>query len=438
MSINEKTLIFYPRSYNKRGQDHLHSVQGITQDGRDVNVKLRLSDELKKEYGDQAPSISEFSRTDLKAKMPCVASEDNGPKLGDKAEGIILFKNVVEEKEGVYIAEDARVVKISAEDAHPIIGMGRIDIHKDVYDVIEARKRLAEASESGDVEKVKELKKIINDPFNYAYRAHLYKYDDSQVLSDLDQVKKSIADSIDKNTKNGIIGGVLVKGYDQSGRVKESSVFEYFTKFHSVRQEYLSGYETVQAMLNEHDDVFDDLGADIDKVMIMPIVRYNCGAKGNRAYAQRYSKLVDLFYNSDYKPLLSEVVITVKYIQEGESTLLSKVHTLNPIKGKLSAFDNIGGFKDILDDQDDVIIINGSLTTTDFGIQKKEDFVFNTVQKENFKVDSELAMGAITSTDTNECDEQSEDLVVEDVQEELDVTAGATGMLAFLQKRNKV
>lgn len=79
-------IVFYPRKYNKRGEEALHSVQGVDSAGNEINVKLRISSALMSHEG--CPSIAEFSRTDRKAKMACSASPENSPENPD---GILLF-----------------------------------------------------------------------------------------------------------------------------------------------------------------------------------------------------------------------------------------------------------------------------------------------------------------------------------------------------------
>jgi len=450
------TLILYPRSYNKRGQENLHSVQGITLDGRDVNVKLRLSDEKREEYNQSektTPSISEFSKTDLMAKMACIASDNNGPKLGDKCEGMLFFRDVFEEKSGVFIAGDARVIRVNSYEAMPIIGVGRMEIEKNTYEVLNARDKLSKLSEESKEER-EHLLGIINNPYNYHYRSIIYQHEDSFIFKDGVGFQEAFASLIDKSTKNGCIGGVLLKAYNQDGKVVDRYTREYFSLYHAGKGTYQTGYEMIKHIEPELSPLLKKLGEEVQSLMIMPILKYQSGARGNKAYAVRYEKLIANFYDKD-TPVVTDVVVTIKYVQEGESALLSKVHVMTERKGGISELSSDGTFRDVTDLNEEVISIHSKIIFTPYGIVKKpnvfivEDFVSEKVVATNplgealipeVLVLSDIPEAKLSFDEVQEITKVSEEaLIGVNKSEGKNSTAvkKATGMAAFMNKKRK-
>jgi hypothetical protein len=451
-----QTLILYPRSYNKRGQENLHSVQGITLDGRDVNVKLRLSDEKREEYNQSektAPSIAEFSKTDLMAKMACIALDNNGPELGSKCEGMLFFRDVFEEKVGVFIAGDARVIRVNSYEAMPIIGVGRMEIEKNTYDVLNAKEKLSKLSEGQEDERA-QLLETIESPYNYHYRSIIYHHEDSSIFKDEVTFREVFANFIDKNTKNGGIGGVLLKAYNQDGKVIDRYTREYFSLYHAGKGTYQTGYEMVKHVDHELSPLLNKLGDDVQSVMIMPVLKYLSGARGNKVYADRYEKLVANFYHEGV-PVITDVVVTIKYIQEGESALLSKVHVMTDRKASVSELSNDGTFRDVTDSNKEVISIHGDMRFTPYGIVKKanefivddvasnEPDITDIVIKEVMPTEDEMVLSDIPEPKLK-VKEATEVVILPETplielseSEEKPVTAPkkATGMAAFMKNK---
>lgn len=138
-------LIVYPRRYNLRGKAELHSVFGVTPEGLEVNVKLRVPKEyLKEEAGWTIPRVGEFARTDIKAKMPCIATEANGP--GPQREGMLIFSAVQPDDTVAngYVAGWASVLAESANSPEPIVGWGRMEIERNTRAVQEKLAEIAQ------------------------------------------------------------------------------------------------------------------------------------------------------------------------------------------------------------------------------------------------------------------------------------------------------
>lgn len=149
MSSESKIIILYPRTYNQRGVESLHSVEGLTHDGRLVNIKLRVQGNVR--MAEATPSISRFAKRDIReSKLSCLASEDNGP---NNPSGILVFTDCEEDTNNrksvvSYISRWAQILR-SGHNAGaygssgdlPFIGLGRLFIDKETKKI----KRLVRA-----------------------------------------------------------------------------------------------------------------------------------------------------------------------------------------------------------------------------------------------------------------------------------------------------
>ncbi len=130
-ALSDDTIVLYPRTYNKRGEERLHSVQGLALDGNEVNIKLRIDESMQGK--DSTPSIAEFSREDVKAKNPCLATPGNGPNA---REGVLLFTGCEpdgENKKGLptFTARWGYVLASHSDAPEPVFGLGRVAIATD-------------------------------------------------------------------------------------------------------------------------------------------------------------------------------------------------------------------------------------------------------------------------------------------------------------------
>ncbi|MFK4132139.1 hypothetical protein ACI2KR_07550 [Pseudomonas luteola] len=323
----KKKIILYPRYYNKRGDSSLHSVQGVDQNGKVINVKLRVHEAAKSfEF---CPSISEFSRTDRKAKMVCEATPTNGP---DDRSGVLLFTGCSEDSnstdENSWIARWAYVLAEDSESPDPIFGIGRVDIRKSTSEVNLAKRRLRELESRGETasEEYAHYRLETQNPENFHFPVVVYQYDLSiSVTSDeTEAIAMSVSKSIEANTFNGFTGGVLLRFIDLDGSLIDA--VEVYAKYVVHGKRYQNGDEVGFHVLSEYGDILSMSR----QIQIVPLLRINSGAVGNQHYSdiKRYKELVGQFYENDVIPLVTPIVVTLYHNKQSNLNLLSRVFSL--------------------------------------------------------------------------------------------------------------
>ena len=355
--VKGQYMVLYPRSYNKRGQEHLHSAQGVTSEGEVANVKLRIDDATRLAQGDMVATIAELSRTDRKAKMACIHSEDNGP---DKREGVLLFENVKpDSKPGNFISSNAYVLAEHSEKVSPVIGLGRMDIKKDTQNVkkaqISLRTELARPKDMQNAKRIEQLEADVANPINFNYRAIIYQFESAILIIDPDPNKllELMAKAIDDNTRSGITGGVLIKPLDQENRVIENLCHEHFTMFDIKATAYQSGVEATGVYLRT---VGKKLwSSDMKKLLIIPLSRYNCGPLGNKDCGKNYDQIMAQFFEDDI-PLVSRVALSLSYFADRDNTLLYKLFPISPSLGRSERLSSSGRMTDLFQGEKGEII----------------------------------------------------------------------------------
>lgn len=325
------SIILYPRSYNKRGHHSLHSVQGVTPDGREVNVKLRLDERhLGQEY---APSIAEFAREDRKATRACIASSDNGP---DNREGILLFTQAIPDSKSnnpqdTYIAKWASVLAEDSESPEPYFGFARMQISKNSAAVMKLRAKLKEAVDRGDSPSdIMALESRLQDTRNYSYPAIFYypELGASHEDGDKEEVFRSIAESVSKYSRNNLLGGCLLRWTDSDQRVDPDSYREVFPRFDSNKNAFETPTKFAQRVLRDFGNrLVKSQGGSIE---IIPLIRINTGQATSAHYGQqnRYKSIERLYYDDEGFPLLCRASAKVTYYEHNGRTYLSRLYAL--------------------------------------------------------------------------------------------------------------
>lgn len=327
---NGINIILYPRSYNLRG--HSHSVLGLTSTGKIVNVKLRVDEA----YQDQefTPSIKEFACYDRKAKMPCLASAENGP---GKREGLLLFSQC--QPDGVntnnvetYIARWAVVLCEDSESPEPIYGIGRLHINRFTKRTLEIKRKLKQPGLLTDKDAVT-LKKSLSNPENYSYPSVVYHPE--HLLSfesdfDHDYFCEQVGKAIDQCCKSGMTGGFAVRALNLEGDVISSSYDERFQKFDSVNECFEEGICTASKYIAS-EKFLSLIGEDYAQIDVIPITRIQSVSKTNAYYARKtqYARISKLFEHELGSPKVCSIVIRPTYYSDEDRTITSRVYTLS-------------------------------------------------------------------------------------------------------------
>jgi len=344
MSGNGISIILYPRSYNKRGAENLHSVRGVTSTGVEVNIKLRIDEKyIGKPY---SPSIKEFARKDRGAKNPCLSSPTNSP---ENREGMLLFSRAEIDLSNktntpTYVAKWAVVLAADKMSPEPIIGLGRIDVRKQGAQMEKLKAQLHSLRSSGKHEKSKEIqtiKKELDDPRNFSFPAVLYMPERLIVQNDnLQKFSAACAQAVELNGQLGRVGGVLIRARDMNGNIVPNSFVELFQRFQGETQAFESGDSLMQHWLDSpHVELRQG-----DHFEAIPLLKINNGRHGNNYYGapKNYEKILSTYFDQSGSPLVCQVAVRVTEYQDQSLTLVSRVFPLSAPIGECSRLNREG------------------------------------------------------------------------------------------------
>lgn len=372
MNKKEKILL-YPREYNKRGEQNLHSVMGVASDGRMVNVKLRIDDDFAR--GKRAPSIAEFSRTDRKAKNPAIASPTNS--AGNR-EGMILFTNAVHEKsdktKGVdhYIASWGFVICEDSESPEPITGLGRMKVKKESSTVRMMKRRLS--SNLSDDER-KHILASIEDPKNFDYSLMIY-HPEEQFIVDAE----SIAEAEGHRTmewfeglyKRGLSFGFYIIYCDDNGDPVPNLSREHLSAFNSITVEIESPLEFLRSFTEE---VRPKLIKNKSAILI-PCYRVNAsnGAKSYYGSPEPLKMISDVYKNSEGNARVSTVLAKTISVANGKGVIFDRIHPLKYEKLNLDLLDSNLAESRIYSSSMSLNINHKDISSTRVGIISEDDY----------------------------------------------------------------
>lgn len=339
--MTQENIILYPRSYNKRGDESLHSVQGVTPDGEEVNVKLRIPANAK--IIGMKPSIAEFAREDYGAKNVCRATPDNGP---GKPGGMLLFTGCEPDgsnRKGItsYIARWAHRLCADDESPAPIQGIGRVDVAKPVTKqrgYMTDIKALREAKPPGWEQRVASIEAQMNNTVEFQYQLRMYRFAETRSfsLAARDEWEGHFIALINEQNLRGATIGAFVRVRLEGGKYLPEIATEMLPLFMKSHNRYQSGAEVLQWLYRTNPEL-PGLGDDA-QVVIVPIESYTAGTVFRKHYgaAERYNRLLQQFYPGDRAELCQ--LVASRSMHEGEPMLL-RVHPLTPplaIPAKLS------------------------------------------------------------------------------------------------------
>lgn len=340
--IPEGSIILYPQSYNKRGEERLHSVQGVTPDGQHVNVKLRVDDAMLGK--ESTPSIAEFSREDIKAKNLCLSSSDNSP---EKREGVLLFTNCEPDGENrrglpTFIARWAYVLAAHSEAPDPLIGLGRVVVSDDSPALRKARSEIEQIKKDkpqGWEALVHHKEKALNDPALFSFFAHIYETQRQRLvpISNRAEIEAFAKETFERLTHNGAVGGLLIRVVDQYDSSVSSEPYEIFPKWQPGK-----GYQSAESVLGW---LFRTHLASLpttSNILLIPIQRYAAGPSFRNYYFSRkpeeaLSKLNKWFFVNG-EPTLSPVAFTLTKREDANELFVAKYYPLGGTPKPLSQY----------------------------------------------------------------------------------------------------
>lgn len=342
---SDQSIVLFPRSYNKRGDDRLHSVQGVTLDGREVNIKLRVDESMLGK--DVTPSIAEFSREDVKAKTPCLAAPDNGP---GKREGILLFTGCEEDGEnrkGIlsYIARWAYVLASHSDAPDPVFGIGRVVMVSDSHSARSISAELAELEESKPIgwEALADRKrKALNDPMLFTFYGQLYLSEEEKSisLSSKDEITAFAAEKITTYTKHGVVGGLLLRAADGEGNFIPGFFAEVFPRWLG-NQTYQTAEDVMGWFFRSNNQRMTDIGAVF--ILATPIKRYSCGPSFKNYYFSRKPQesllKIRKYFLINNEPTLANVAFALSRREESGESFMLKYY---PLDAPISTVANLG------------------------------------------------------------------------------------------------
>ncbi|MHD0644610.1 hypothetical protein ACYPKM_03085 [Pseudomonas aeruginosa] len=346
MRLVEESIVLYPRRYNKRGEERLHSVMGVTPEGIEVNVKLRLPERKageKRASSEFRPSIAEFARDDVKAKNFCLASPENGPS---SREGVLLFTGCVLEDQGKtkipsYCATRwAYVLAQHSESVAPVFGLGRVAMIANstkINQIQEERLAIEKAKPQGWEALVEQKNRELVDPAHYSYFGQLYEVEREATfdLGDRAGLQTYVEGVFKEKTRNNTLMGVLIRLIEDGRTLDGWGNRELFPRWQ--RPKTPGGEDTYQSA----EDVLRFFFRDIDAARVnragiqlqaLPIRRYPSGPNFKNYYFGRdpeasTAKIREKFLVNT-EPTLCRVAFTLNRREDSGDLFLAKYFTL--------------------------------------------------------------------------------------------------------------
>lgn len=333
---NGINIILYPRSYNKRGDESGHSVFGVTDDGTEICVRLKISEQYKD--NDWTPSIAEFSREDFRAKMVCVARQDNSKK---NREGVLLFSSATpvfsanKQSPGIqtYIAKWAHVLSEGKHTPEPVFAISRVEINSDSATVRKIREDIRFlGNDPAKEDEIKQLNEMALDPRNFLYSAIMYHNEGLVAIpSERSNLVSVVSEMLDIKRAEGIINGFMIRKVDQNGFVIKGSCREFFTFYLRSKERNQNGMEFLErngGKLDEHGYLDGD-----HRLEIMPISKIQGSKVASNYYGspENFKRLIKISGDDENKRACRSVVKS--NATSGNSVILNRVFPLSSLSG---------------------------------------------------------------------------------------------------------
>lgn len=360
--MSKINIILYPRSYNKRGGESLHSVQGVTEDGRSVNIKLRLHESQKN--NPHAPSIAEFSREDIGASNPCQANINNGP---DNKHGILLFTDCIRsQSKGIetYEAKWGTVLANTSNSPAPLVGIGRMVVNKSTPFINTAKRKLQKAIADQDRDEIEKLNKDINNPSKYSYPVIMYYPEDIQevVSTDIDNFKMISQEYLSKYSYDGHASGIMIRLVNLKGRIIDNSYTEVISRYIAAEGRNQNPLETIEYFIEniEPKMAINYFANPSLKLQIIPLLRVTSAVYSIKYYSKenQLSFTKSHYYKGEtedtdeLEPCVCNVATRVSYNGDFDKMLLSRVYALTSPLGHPARMDSKGRMSMLFENED--------------------------------------------------------------------------------------
>lgn len=302
-------IIIYPISYNKRGDESMHSVRGVTPEGKKVNIKLRVN----KKY-ERSPTITEFSEINQSENSHFCKSDNNNSSKN--RHGVLLFTNCYRDpirktsndRFENYISSWGTVICTDQDSPDFMEGVGRIDIRKGTDEVAELHDKIFNTE---DDDKRREYLKKLSDYSQvrlpliiYRYRLirrfHLSNIDDAK-----EYVKHITTDILNKNVGCGF----AVRLLDKNHQIYKNSYREIFQNFIKDENRLESPDEMVERYFSTpHAVSLLELGD--HEIEVIPLEKVFSGKKTTRYYLKKnnYKMIRSLYTTSSYGSKVCHVI----------------------------------------------------------------------------------------------------------------------------------
>lgn len=319
-------IIIYPISYNKRGEESMHGVRGVTPDGTKVNIKLRPN----KKY-ERSPSIAEFSEVDHREHAhSCIANTNNSPK---ERYGVLLFTNCVRDparkktNDGYenYLSSWGTVICNSERSPDFMQGVGRIDIRKGTDEVAYLHDKIL--NEEDEEKRASYREKLAKLPLvRLPLIIYRYKMIRRFHLSEIDEGKEYIKTVLSEILKKDVGCGFAVRLLDKNHQIYKKSYREVFQNF--IQEE--KRLETPEEMVERYFDtphaisLVEQGDYEID---FIPLEKVFSGKKTTRHYLRKnnYRMIRSLYTTGAYGTKVCNVLTKLfKFKDEmsGENRML--------------------------------------------------------------------------------------------------------------------
>lgn len=345
MTTANNSIILYPREYNLRGGDAKGSVKGVTHDGELVNIKLRVSGNVKNQ--EAQPSISTLAKTSMaESKHSCLSSPDNGP---ENPMGVLLFQHCQVEKardpdpeySEYYVSSWAQVLRnghkaiVEGDYGNGLfIGTARMVIDKQSLIIKRAKesiRSLTQSKPSEWEEAVRRNEALISDFKSYDY--FLYGYlNDKERFFDLDDEAEMLnwMDSAMGDPVHNSIHGIFIRVEKNDGVIISELVQEMFPIFLKDLCRYQNAKELIHYFKSMNPDIAGIEGA---RYRVMPMVKF----AGRKIYrdslvSQQVFQTVEETYYVGGIPQVFSIAAKVDLMDNG-AIFLGKVHLLGPSMG---------------------------------------------------------------------------------------------------------
>lgn len=338
-----KTVILYPHEYNLRGGDSKGSVKGVTHDGRLVNIKLRVTGNVRNT--EAIPSISSFSKTTLfESKMSCLASPNNSPS---NPLGILIFTDCEPEKardpdpvySTYYISRWAQILRNGhtpwdgTDCDLPFIGLGRLVIDRQSKAIRDAKESIAFLQQERPPEWQEAIRRneaIIADfkAFDYFVYGYFAQKESRFDLHDQDGLvgwmNTQLGDGMTSTNK-----GFLIR-LESKGAIIREAVAELFPIYLRTFQRPQNGSELLAYFRKLHPEL-DSFEDGVLRVIPMIKVAGKKIFKDSITSPSVFSRLEETYYLQG-SPIVFPLAVKIDRLENRER-LVNKIHLMGPSVG---------------------------------------------------------------------------------------------------------